>query len=270
MGESYEVEVTLIIGSGEAHLVVSELANLASIGQFRLCPLAIKMIYDRYLDTPGRTLQAQGWGLRIREIGDKHWITIKGPPQPDQGGVKRLEIEIPWSEEALVWIARVLSEQGINVFPGSQFFDRADPLRAMSIWGLGIVQARETQRETKMVQAVQGKALAELAIDSVVYHFPNQSVSHYEVEIEAKSNEGLAVLDLITESLIALYPVLRRWEHSKLATGGAIEKLLREGILEGKGWLDDSGQLKPAAYEWIDEYLKRTRRYFPAFVGSAE
>ena len=59
------------------------------------------------------------------------------------------------------------------------------------------------------------------------------------------------------EMLVATYrPALREWDHSKLATGKAIEKMLREGALEEL--LDINNNLKPVAYERIDDYLERS------------
>jgi hypothetical protein len=99
--------------------------------------------------------------------------------------------------------------------------------------------------------------LAELAIDSVVYYFGGQEIHHHEVEVEAKERGSSSVIKTVAESLVAMYrPALRRWDHSKLATGKAIEQMLREGALEGL--LDAHNNLKPVAYDKIDDYLKRS------------
>jgi len=91
--------------------------------------------------------------------------------------------------------------------------------------------------------------------DSVIYHFSDQRICHYEVEIEAKAKDSSIVLKNVIESLVAMYePVLRRWDHGKLVTGKVIEKLLSEGSLEEL--LDTNDHLKPDAYDTIEGYFK--------------
>jgi hypothetical protein len=76
------------------------------------------------------------------------------------------------------------------------------------------------------------------------------------VEIEAKTVNGSIVVREVIENLFQMFgSVLLSWDHSKLATGKAIEKMLREGSL--KELLDDDYNLKPGAYHKIDSYLKR-------------
>jgi len=58
---------------------------------------------------------------------------------------------------------------------------------------------------------------------------------HHEVEIEAKEQNGVEAIQSVMEILTATYgPLLRKWVHSKVAIGIAIEKLLEEGKLEGQ------------------------------------
>ena len=139
-----------------------------------------------------------------------------------------------------------------------QDFDRVHPLEVMTSLGLEVIQDRETHRQVRNIVFVgeeSRSALAELAIDSVVYHFGDQQICHHEVEIEAKVEDGSTALKTVIESLVAMYgSALRRWDHGKLATGKAIEKLLSEGALEGL--LDINNNLKPVAYDRVDDYLK--------------
>jgi hypothetical protein len=94
-----------------------------------------------------------------------------------------------------------------------------------------------------------------LAIDSVTFHFDKQDVRLHEVEIEQKSAEDLAALGSVTANLLKMYSPLLRPSESKLATGRAIQTLMQTGALAGL--LDDANDLKPAAYDVIDRYLKR-------------
>jgi len=103
---SQEIEASLIIWSETPQVVAGQIAGLTSIGNYRLLPQNPEVIHDLYLDTPDGALQAQKLALRIREIGAMRWVTIKGASRPTnwEGGVERLEIEVPWSQDALARI----------------------------------------------------------------------------------------------------------------------------------------------------------------------
>jgi hypothetical protein len=253
-----EIEAALIIWSKTPQVVARKIASMPSIANYRLLPQDSETIRDLYFDTPDRKLQTQKLALRVREIGATRWIALKGPSQPtDWGGVDRLEIEAPWSQDALTRVVKELTDRGFKMLLYDQDFDRTHPLVFMASSGLEVVQNRETHRQVRnVVFRESGPVLAELAIDSVVYHFSDQEICLHEVEIEAKVRDGSTVLKTVIERLTAMYgPVLRRWDHSKLATGMAIEKLLSEGALIGL--LDNDGNLTPIAYDKIDDYLTR-------------
>jgi inorganic triphosphatase YgiF len=255
-----EIEATLVICSEDSQVVARKIAALTSIANYGLLPQDSKRIHDLYFDTLECALQAQKLALRIREVGSMRWITLKGSSQPtDWGGVERLEIEELWSKNALTRVVRELRDKRIKMLWQHQDFNRPNPLDVMASLGLKVIQDRETHRQVRNIVFGDGKSspvLAELAIDSVVYHFVGREVCHYEVEIESKAKEGLCVLRKIKEGLVEKYKqVLREWKYGKLPTGKAIEKLLGEGSLEEL--LDFSNNLKPVAYDKIDEYLKK-------------
>jgi inorganic triphosphatase YgiF len=253
-----EIEAALIIRSRNPQIVARKIAGLRSIADYRLLPQDSETIHDLYFDTPDRKLQTQKLALRLREIGTTRWITLKGPSQPtDWGGMERLEIEAPWSQDALTRVVKELTDRRINMLLHDQDFDRTHPLDVMTSSGLEVVQNRETHRQVRnVVFRESGPVLAELAIDSVVYYFGDQEIRHHEVEIEAKVRDSSTVLKTVIERLTAMYrPVLRRWDHSKLATGMAIQKMLSEGALIGL--LDNDGNLTPVAYDKIGAHLTR-------------
>lgn len=255
-----EIEAALIICSANPQVVASQIAGLTSIGNYRLLPQDSQIIHDLYLDTPDRALQTQELALRVREIGTTRWVALKGRSQPIdwEGGVERLEIESQWSRDALARVVKELSDRGIKIPQQGQDFDDTYPLDVMVSLGLEAVQDRESHRQVRNIASAGGESgsvLAELAIDSVAYHFGGQEICHHEVEVEAKEASSSTVIKPVIESLVAMYgPALRRWGHSKLATGKAIEKMLGDGALEGL--LDSHHNLKPGAYDKIDDYLK--------------
>lgn len=251
-----EVEASLIIKSENPRKVAGQIADLTSINNYRLLPQDSKTIHDFYFDKPNRALQTKKFALRIRTIGTSHWITLKGPSQPSNcGGVKRLEIEESWSKDTLTKVFNELESKGIQMPQIRQDLDYIHPLNAMSGLGFEIVQKRESHRKIRNIVGEKNyPTLAEMAIDSTVYHFSNQNICHYEVEIEAKVGDSL-VLEIIIKRLEKIYgPELQRWDYGKLATGKAIEKLLNEGGLEGM--LDGNNNLKPAVYNKIADILK--------------
>lgn len=255
-----EIEATLLIWSETPQVIVGQIARLTSIGNYRLLHQDSKTIYDFYFDTPDHALQTQKLALRVREIDTTRWITLKGPSRPvgRWGGVERLEIEAPWSQDALTRVVKELMDREIEVLQQRQKFDYAHPLNVMSSLELEVIQRRECQRKVRNIVHTgeeSGPVLAELAIDSVVYHFSNHQVRHHEVEIEAKWEDGSTVIKIVIERLGEMcQQALRRWEYGKLATGKAIEKLLSEEALEGL--LDSNNNLKPIAYDKVDDYLR--------------
>lgn len=254
-----EIEAALIICSENPQVVASQIAGLTSIANYLLLPLDSETIHDLYFDTPDRVLQTPRLALRVREIGESRWITLKGRSQPtDWGGVERLEIEALWSEDALTRVVKELMDRGIKMLQQRRDFDYASPLNVMTSLGLEVVQDRRSHRKVRNI-VLRGeessRVLAELAIDSVVYHFGNQEICHHEVEIEAKVGDGSTAVKTVIESLVVMYgSMLRRWDYGKLATGKAIEKLLSEGAIERLLGVNNS--LKPVAYDKIDEYLR--------------
>ncbi len=254
-----EIEATLVICSEKPQAVADQIAALTRIGNYPLLPQDPKAIHDLYLDTPDRALQARELAVRIREVGRLHWITLKGPRHPtDWGGVERLEIETLWSEKALTEVLKELMDRGIEVPQRQRHFESDHPLSVMMSLGWEVVQNRRSHRQIRNIVLTgdeSGQGLAEMAIDSVLYHFGYRDIGHHEVEIEAKVKDGSAVIKAVIEGLMAMYgSALRAWDHSKQVTGEAIERLLRQGALAGL--TDANNNLKPVVYDKIQAYLE--------------
>jgi hypothetical protein len=254
-----EMEATLIICSENPEEVVQRIAELSSINDYRIIPQQTKKIHDTYFDNPDFALNAAKMALRIREFGETRLITLKGPSQlTDWGAVERLEVEQQWGQDALMAIIEELGNKKIHLPGVPQDFNVTNPLAAMTHMGLKVIQNRHTQRQIRNIVFANNDdspVLAELAIDSVVYDFDNQKLRHYEVEIEAKMQDGANVLKPVIEELDKTFePILRVWGYSKLATGKAINELLIRGDLED--FFDSSNNLKPGAYDKIADFLK--------------
>ncbi|MDA0734883.1 MAG: CYTH domain-containing protein [Chloroflexi bacterium] len=254
-----EIEATLIICSETPQKVVANVAALSSAGQYALQPRPPASIRDYYLDTTEQILRQANFNLRLREIDQALWLTLKGPPKRLAEGIsERLELEIPWSPDSLARIKADLASRDIMLptiplTPGS-----TSPLVALAAAGLETIQQRDNHRQIRNIRDCaipDNPPLAELSIDSVVYHFGQRPIRHYEVEIEAKSEAGVTALPGLTQGLADQYPsTLRRWGHGKLATGRAIEALLEQGQLDSL--LGNDGELMPSAYLEILDHLQ--------------
>jgi len=253
--DSIESEATLIVTSDNPEGILSLIGGTTSIGEYKVVPSGDFSINDYYFDTPAGDLAKLRWAFRIRRVGGQTWITLKGPSRKNHwGGVERKEIETPWSFEAFEKVMSMLSGHGLAISLPHERVIPDDPVSAVHATGLITIQTRETARATRNVVAAESDLpLAELLLDTVAYHFGYQVVRHHETEIEAKTTESASLVRTIAEYLLNLCPrELRVWFHSKLATGLAIETLLRSGRLKN---LLRGPHLIPAAYDVIEKYL---------------
>ena len=253
-----EEEATLVVRSEEPERLLSEIAELHSLGAYALLPCADQAIRDRYFDTPDRTLSAKRVSLRVREVAGQTLLTLKGPGQQTfEGAARRRELELPWSRSALQRVLDALQAYGVRLqqLGGDP---AAGATTALETLGLQTVQHRETHRKIRQVLLPKDggyEYVAELALDSVVYHFAETDVRHYEIEIEAKSEKGAAAVRTLEQELLQRYPdALTSWPHSKLATGYAIAGLLPS---ESAAILGESGRVRPDAYPRIQNVLNQ-------------
>ena len=257
--ENQELEATLLICSENPQEVVGQVASLTGIEDYRLLPQDSSKIHDIYFDTPDAFLNNKKIALRLRQIGKEQWITLKGPSYlTGWGSMERLEIEESWSKKSLINIFNKLVEEGFELPHLPEDFDLITPREVMTGVGLKVIQDRVTSRQIRNIvykNVNTGPILAELAIDSVMYSIGNENIHHNEVEIEAKMQDSEKVIQVISKHLIERFkPALCKWDHSKLATGKAIDKLLDDGVA---GLLDVNNNIKPEAYDKIDDILKK-------------
>ncbi len=255
-----EVELSLLISAPDPEAVLQRLARLRAIGPYALAARGLERIVDRYFDTPRGELRRQGLALRLREVGGTTLIGLKGPRRARSTRTEdRYELERPFSAEAVAEVGR---RAGLEVRPVAEA-DGADPERLLET-SLGVrrIQRRETDRLVREVADTAGgpgPVLAELVLDRVRFEVEGRAVRHYEVEIESKApGKGTEAARRIAAELRSRYPdELAEWPWGKLATGSAVEALLREGALEELG---PDGTLTGAGYEQIRRRLERRRR----------
>jgi CYTH domain len=243
-----EYELVLMVRSCEPAAVLEKVSGLASLGNFRLKARETENIRDVYFDTPDHSLSRRRLNLRLRYLTNVVRITLKqSPGLLTRNRNERREIELDWSFASLSKILKEISDRGIRLQSADP--GESDPRDALKKLGLVVIQDRETKRKPREVVSVRGEILAEVAIDSVTYHFEGANIVIDEVEVESKSKNGKAAADEVVENLaLAFGPELQRWRSGKLSTGLKIEKLLRNGRLDG---LLQEGRLKMDAYDLL-------------------
>lgn len=253
-----ETEVTLVVVSDEPEEVTCAVAALAALDGLVLQPRPDEAIRDCYFDTPDGRLEAAHNALRIREVCSRQLLAIKGPARPgSRAGATRDELEEEWPEPAWALLCAELGHELGLELPEAP--PAEDPVEALRSSGFVVVQERETSRAVRAV-ATQGseRPVAELDIDTVVFHLGPNDVRHHELEIEVKAPGGGDAVAALADSLVTRFePSLRLWPHGKLSTGKAIAALIeirgRDELLTG------NGALRPSAYDAIAELLARDR-----------
>ena len=241
MGIPQELEAALIARSGRA--VLDEVANLTRLGPHLLDQIPSLRITDVYLDTPDRSLDRHRLALRIRQRNDERLLTLKGEGRAARGGVSRLELELPWSPEAVERVGAEVTQRGVVLPDGWS----ADQPRL----GLEVRQERKTQRRLRLLRHEPGgPELAELAIDEVSYRFGGRLALLHEVEIESKTSAF--DLESSVSALLTEVSGLARWAFSKLQTGAAIEAALAAGELD----VGPDGTITPEGYGLLERALE--------------
>jgi hypothetical protein len=247
-----ETEFSLTIAAADPEAISLAVASLARLGPFCLQPGPLLVMRDLYLDTPGEALRAARATLRIRSVGGELWVALKGDLErlPD-AGVRRLEIERPWPEGAAE-LAAELAAMGVRGLRWSGLPRAGEPEGLARAMGLAVIQDRECRRTVRhLLEAGRpAAAVAEMAVDAVVYHLSGVDVRHYQVEFEARGSGGAEAARHAAVLLREQFrPALRPAVGSKLAVGRALERLRSRGALEGL--LGPGGVLYPASYDRI-------------------
>ncbi len=248
-----ELELILLIVSEDPEATVSKLTSLESIGPYKLRREPSRSLHDVYVDTANHSLGKKRINLRIRGIGGSYWITMKTSPGIfSRRRHEREEVEIPWSVDSLRKIAAELARKGVRVNLPEKLDETESRLDILNRLGLSILQDRETERVPRSVidNIGGGEILAELEVDSVLYHFSSCDVRLFEIELEAKSRKGRNVLGELSSRLLAEFSgELRTWRFGKLVTGEKIERLI---VQRGLASLMMTKILSPKVYAQIE------------------
>jgi inorganic triphosphatase YgiF len=248
--EPHELEATLV-ARVKGRDALDKAWRLATLDGYLLRRAATLHLFDRYFDTPSRALASRRIAVRVRESNGDVFLTVKGAGEAaPTGGTRRLEIEEPWSDQALYGALAALAAAGVRLDDWTAASATSDARTALELLGLGVVQERETERRVRLLTPEDSqRVLAEVDLDAVTYRFSDASARLFEIEIEAK-DEPLELGRLVA-ALARELPELSPWPYSKLATGMAIERALSDG----RELLDEDGAVSPAGWAALEDEL---------------
>jgi inorganic triphosphatase YgiF len=251
-----EVEGVLLVSADDQEGAGRRVGTLERVDRFELRPRPTQRIRDVYLDTGDGDLAGARVAFRVRELDGRPLLTLKADPVRSGLASERLELEAPWSAEALQSMLEELRRHGVRLPDAPEGTGAGEPLVDLAGLGLHPTQSRHTTRTPRDVheRGTDGGPVAELTVDDVAYQLPAGTARLLEVEVEAKGGGGLETVQALLRALAEAFPDdLRPWPYGKLATGRAVERLLAAGRLEGL--LDPSGRISPAAHDRLAEYL---------------
>jgi CYTH domain len=249
----HEIEGVLLVRADDQEGAGRRVAALEAVDRFELRPRPPHRIIDVYLDTGDGDLAGARVAFRVRELDGRPRLTLKADPVRSGLASERLELEAPWSAEALQAMLAELGRRGVRLPATSA--GAGEPLIDLAGLGLHPTQRRQTTRTPRdVLERDGGGPLAELTIDDVAYQLPAGTARLLEVEVEAVGAGGLEIVQTLLGALAAAFPDdLRPWPYGKLATGRAVERLLAEGRLAGL--LDPTGRISPSAHDGLAELL---------------
>lgn len=250
-----EIETKLVVVSERPDEILERIAGTGELAGFSLVAMTEQSIRDVYYDTPAQLLRAADLALRVRQVNWTLTLGLKGRSRRLGAAIERLEIERPWSAAGLAEVLAALARLGVVVGAGAPGEPVDEPEAALRALGLAPFQERLTQRARREIADRERAHLGELALDRAVFAFGRERVRHYEIEIEAPGAQALDGTAALATALLTAWPgELRPWEHSKVATGRAIEHLVatRPPAL----LLNRAGAPTAAAYDAMDRWLR--------------
>jgi inorganic triphosphatase YgiF len=255
---SREVEGVLLVRADDQEAAGDRVAALEAVDRFQLRPRPARRIRDVYVDTDDGALAGSRVAFRLREQDGRPLLTLKADAARSGLASERLELEAPWSADALQAALEELRRRGVELpTPPPKEAGAGEPLGDLAALGLRPTQTRETTRIPRDVverDDPEAGPVAELTLDDVAYQLPVGRARLLEVEVEAKGRGGMEAVESVLGALAERFPDdLRPWPYGKLATGRAVEQLLADGRLEGL--LDGDGRIRPAAHDLLAEFL---------------
>lgn len=170
--------------------------KLTQVGQFELTPAGVKSVSDHYLDTADKRLFQAGLACRLRNIKNRHIITLKSLTPATGALHQRDEIE-----------TGVKANQAEPDQPQAWEAGQAQSL-VIEIIGQRPLQTLFSLHQTRHQFQVcrQGQTIIELSLDEVALHHPGViDFRELEAELLEAGNEDL--LAAFIAALLAQWPL---------------------------------------------------------------
>lgn len=186
---------------------LERIALLRSIAGYELRPRpAVEQQNNRYYDTAGGTLEAARYGLRLRRVGARSLVTLKGPASVSAGVHRRAEWEF----------------EHTSPNPHSWPAGEARSVALSLIGDEPLLCTLYIETERRMLDAIRnGQAVVELCLDQGRIHAGGREAPICELELELLAGGDLNDLSILATALgeqISLVPESR----SKLERGLAL------------------------------------------------
>lgn len=185
----------------------ARLATL-SLAPYTLRSVGVERHSDMQLDTPSRAITSTSHALRIRTIGARRMVTLKGPNSGVGGVYEREEIEAelsgPLSLDPRDWPPEV-GEPALAL-------TRGEPLAPLL--------RDEVERQLWAVRR-SGRVIGELALDTGEIVAAGRHEPIHELELELKGSGSRADLDALCRALAEALPLAPE-PRSKLQRGLAL------------------------------------------------
>ncbi len=186
-----EVEAKYAVSPGDLDVV----AGLSQLGAYMLhAEPEPERQHNRYYDTADRRLGQARYGLRLRDLGGRTLVTLKGPAEVSEGLHRRAEYEFPHADpDPRTWPAGPAREL------------------ALALIGSAPLQPTITIRTSRdvIIASYQGQPVAELCLDRGVLHAGDRAEPFSELEIEllpAGSESDLSALARSLGEFVSLSP----------------------------------------------------------------
>jgi len=186
-----EVEAKYAVSPGDLDVV----AGLSQLGAYTLhAEPEPERQHNRYYDTADRRLGQARYGLRLRDLGGRTLVTLKGPAEVSEGLHRRAEYEFPHADpDPRTWPAGPAREL------------------ALALIGSAPLQPTITIRTSRdvIIASYQGQPVAELCLDRGVLHAGDRAEPFSELEIEllpAGSESDLSALARSLAEFVSLSP----------------------------------------------------------------
>jgi inorganic triphosphatase YgiF len=188
--------------------IFGELLTLKSIGRFQLEPdTSDELQHNTYLDTPSGHFRAQRYGLRVRDLGARRIVTLKGET--------RVASDVHERDE---WEVEIGSADRPEQWPPGEVRDRVLALAA----GEELVPILTVQTRRRHIYAsYDGRRFAEISLDDGVITAGGREEPFCELEIELLRGSPRSDFDELITLLRKQFTLLPE-ERSKLARGLAL------------------------------------------------